>query len=67
MMVDTLKNKYSLPLLLKILSLPKSSYYYHKKIRQKNKYEEIRNKIKKIFEQNKSCFGYRRIHALLKK
>lgn len=67
MMVNTLKNKYSLPLLLKILSLPKSSYYYHKKIRQKNKYEEIRNKIKKIFEQNKSCFGYRRIHALLKK
>ena len=32
MMIDTLKNKYSLPLLLKMLELPKSSYYYHKKI-----------------------------------
>ncbi len=67
MMIDTLKNRYSLPSLLKILNLSKSSYYYHKKIRQNNKYKEIRNKIKEIFEQNKSCFGYRRIHALLKK
>ena len=32
MMIDTLKNKYSLPLLLKMLEIPKSSYYYHKKI-----------------------------------
>lgn len=67
MMIDTLKNKYSLPLLLEVLELPKSSYYYHKRINHKDKYTHLKNKIKEIFEINKSCFGYRRIHALLKK
>lgn len=67
MMIDTLKNKYSLPLLLKILELPKSSYYYHKKNHYTDKYVHLKKQIKEIFKQNRCCFGYRRIHALLKR
>ena len=67
MMIDTLKNKYSLPLLLKMLELPKSSYYYHKKNHYTDKYVHLKKQIKEIFKQNRCCFGYRRIHALLKR
>lgn len=67
MMIDTLKNKYSLPLLLKILELPKSSYYYHKKNHYTDKYVHLKKQIKEIFKQNRCCFGYRRIYALLKR
>lgn len=42
MMIDTLKEKYLLLLLLKILSLPKSSYYYHIKVNKIDKYKYIR-------------------------
>lgn len=67
MMIDTLKNKYSLPLLLKMLEIPKSSYYYHKKNHYTDKYVHLKKQIKEIFKQNRCCFGYRRIHALLKR
>lgn len=67
MMINTLKNKYSLPLLLKMLELPKSSYYYHKKNHYTDKYVHLKKQIKEIFKQNRCCFGYRRIHALLKR
>ena len=66
--IDALKNKYSLPLLLRKMHLSKSSYYYQKKaISTQDKYKELRLIIKKLFNDNKCRYGYRRIHALLKR
>jgi len=66
--IDVLKNRYSLPTLLRKLELSKSGYYYQEKVLgQVNKYENVRNKIITLFNENKHRYGYRRIHALLKR
>lgn len=66
--VDALKNKYSLPVLLKWLVLSKSSYYYQEAIMKKpDKYKDMRSKIRFLFHQNKQRYGYRRIYGLLKR
>lgn len=65
--VDALKNKYSLPKLLKIMQLPRSSYYYKEQKKPKPYQEEkLAARIKELFYENKSRYGYRRIHCLLK-
>ena len=65
--IDALKDKYSLPVLLIKLCMARSSYFYQEKVlRRKDKYLDIRRKIKDLFEENRECFGYRRIHAILK-
>ncbi len=64
--VDALKGKYSLPLLLKQLKLSKSSYYYQEAILKKqDKHSDIRKKLSALFHENSGRYGYRRIHALL--
>ena len=66
--IDVLKNRYSLPQLLQKLQLSRSSYYYQEKaIKQEDKYKHLRGKIIRLFGENKSRYGYRRIHALLKR
>lgn len=66
--VDALKNKYSLPVLLKWLALSKSSYYYQETIMKKpDKYADMRSKIGFLFHENKQRYGYRRIYGLLKR
>jgi len=64
--VDALKNKYSLPLLLRRLELSRSSYYYqHKQASAPDKYESLRCRIKVLFADNFQRYGYRRIHVCL--
>jgi putative transposase len=64
--VDALRNKYSLPLLVKSLKLSRSSYYYQHKIAlSQDKYNALRWQIKELFDKNSGKYGYRRIHALL--
>lgn len=66
--IDALKIKYSLPYLLKKLNLSKSSYYYQENaLLQPDKYYSLRIHIKELFAENKCRYGYRRIHALLKR
>lgn len=66
--IDALKIKYSLPHLLKKLHISKSSYYYQEKVLiQPDKYRSLRMHIKELFTKNKNRYGYRRIHALLKR
>lgn len=66
--IDALKNKYSLPKLLKKLSLPKSSYYYQENVlSSEDKYGELRLRITELFHKNRDVYGYRRLHALLKR
>ena len=68
MIIDVLKNKYSLPALLHKLQLSRSSYYYQvHAINKDDKYAEVRCRIIELFVENKERYGYRRIHALLKR
>ncbi len=66
--IDVLKNRYSLPLLLQKLQLSKSSYYYQEQsLKKEDKYTLLRVRVIELFTENKGRYGYRRIHALLKR
>ena len=66
--IDALKNKYSLPNLCRKLFISRSSYYYQEKaIHAEDKYHDIRTKICELFRNNYDAFGYRKIYALLKR
>lgn len=66
--IDVLKNRCSLPLLLQKLQLSKSSYYYQEQSLQKeDKYTLLRVRVIELFTENKGRYGYRRINALLKR
>ena len=66
--IDAMKDKYSLPQLLKLLQLLKSSFYYQiKAMKKPDKYYELRMNIIQLFQENRNCYGYRRIHSELKK
>ena len=66
--IDAVEDKYSLHQLLKCLCMAKSSYYYQRAVmKQSDKYAEIRIRIKIIFQENRNCYAYRRIHGELKK
>lgn len=66
-MVDALKDTYSLPELLGALGLARSSYFYHKaRLGLHDKYADVRHAMAEIFNSNHRCYGYRRIHAVLR-
>lgn len=66
--IDALKEKYSLPTLLRRFSLSQSSYYYQETVsRQEYKYNGIHRKIAELFLENKECYRYQQIHGLLKR
>ena len=66
LLADALKNEHSLKELLAYLKLPRSSYFYHRKIASlQDKYHRLKHRIKEIFEKSNKCYGYRRIHTVL--
>ncbi|ASS40958.1 hypothetical protein AXF21_02945 [Eubacterium minutum ATCC 700079] len=66
--IDAMKNKYPLPKMLRMMELSTSSYYYQVNARaREDKYALVRIEIKRIFKDIRSRYGYRRIHAELKK
>ena len=66
--IDALRNKYSLPKLCRKLCMSRSSYYYQETtIHAEEKYREVRIKICELFHNNYDAFGYRKIYALLKR
>ncbi|REG51612.1 transposase InsO family protein [Paraburkholderia sp. BL6669N2] len=66
MLVDVLKNTYTLSELLAVLGLARSSYFYHRaRLLVADKYAGARRVIADIFEVNHRCYGYRRIRAAL--
>lgn len=66
--IDAMKEKYPLPVLFRKMKLPRSSYYYQMKaLATEDKYKHIRREVDRIFMKNKARYGYRRIHAELKK
>lgn len=65
--IDALRSQYSLKLLLDVLHMSKSSYFYQKvAMSAPDKYADIRGKIKQAFDESSNRYGYRRIHAVLK-
>lgn len=68
MLIDALRSKHTLDDLLGALKLSRSSYYYQCAInRLEDKYERLKVRITELFRENNNCYGYRRIHQLLKR
>jgi putative transposase len=67
-LVDALKETYTLPELFAELSFARSSYFYHRaRLQASEKYVEVRSAIAGIFELNHRCYGYRRMQASLER
>ena len=57
-----LRHKFDLELLLDLTNMARSSFYYHQKQnRLPDKYKEIKELIKTIYQRHKGRYGYRRI------
>ena len=66
MVVQKLRQKHSLILLLEIAQLPRSTFYYHlKRLTKADKYAQTKEEIKVIYHENKGRYGYRRITTAL--
>ena len=66
--IDALRDKYRLKELLSVLHMSKSSYCYQENCLHKpDKYKELRTEVQTIFHTADKRYGYRRIHASLKK
>ncbi|ECH9259084.1 IS3 family transposase [Salmonella enterica subsp. enterica] len=64
---DVLRGSYPLKELLQILVLVRSSFFYHRAaLRSGDKYATIRIAMTEIFNDNYRCYGYRRLHAMLR-
>lgn len=64
---DALRETYPLAALLSILQLARSSYFYHRTaMRADDKYAAVRTVMAEIFNGNYRCYGYRRLHAMLR-
>ena len=67
-MIDALRNQYKLRDLLTSFGLSKSSYFCQKESLSKpDKYIALKQLIKSVFLENRKCYGYRRIHTILKR
>ena len=64
--INALRDTYKLNLLLEILEMAKSSYSYQVISLNNDKYFALRIKVKNIFNESSSRYGYRRIHSVLK-
>ncbi|WP_156411757.1 IS3 family transposase, partial [Ensifer sp. Root954] len=66
LLVDALRQIYALPELLTRLEFARSSYFYHRSLLGlDDQYAKLRQTIVSLFEANRNCYGYRRIHAAL--
>ena len=67
-LIDALRTSYPLKDLLVLVRMSKSSYFYQKEVHSKiDKYIELRKSVRTIFDENYRRYGYRRIHASLRK
>ncbi|MFS9000599.1 IS3 family transposase [Streptococcus infantis] len=65
--VQELITEFSLEILLKIIKLARSTYYYHvKQLDKPDKDQELKAEIQSIFTEHKGNYGYRRIHLELR-
>lgn len=65
--IGALRKKYKLQELLKVFHMAKSSYCYQQVVlTAPDKYSELRKKIRCVFDESSSRYGYRRIYISLK-
>lgn len=64
--INALRDRYLLKDLLKVLCMAKSSYCYQLAAMSNDKYADLRADIKDIFNQARKCYGYRRVHSVIK-
>ncbi len=65
MIIDALTCRYTIKQLLLSLQMAKSSYFYQCHAMKKDKYELVRQDLREVFTENRQCYGYRRLHAVL--
>ena len=46
--------------------MSRSTFYYHQSRKPDDKYADVKDKIVEIFQKNKSRYGYRRVHEVLR-
>ena len=63
--INALRESYRLKELLEIMCMAKSSYCYQVTAINTDKYVDLKAKIKDIFEESSSRYGYRRIHSVI--
>ncbi|MBR1590066.1 MAG: IS3 family transposase [Acidaminococcaceae bacterium] len=65
--IGALRHKYKLQELLNVFHMAKSSFCYQQAVlKAPDKYSELRKKIRCVFDESSSRYGYRRIHISLK-
>lgn len=62
-LVDQLKHKYSIKMILNVLEIPKSKYYRWK--HRNNEKDKVTQKVIELCEENNFTYGYRKITALI--
>jgi len=66
--IGALNGEYRLCELLNSLKMAKSSYFYQRSAALRpDKYEDLRSDVRSAFYENSQCYGYRRVHAVLRK
>ncbi|EGP69822.1 integrase core domain protein [Streptococcus mitis SK1080] len=59
--------EFSLDILLRVIKLARSTYYYHlKQLDKPDKDQELKAEIQSIFIEHKGNYGYRRVHLELR-
>lgn len=62
-----LRPNYPLDCLLKAAALPRSTFYYQvKSLQSKDKYARVKAQIRRVFDQHKGRYGYRRVTCALR-
>ncbi|MDD4834532.1 MAG: IS3 family transposase [Lutispora sp.] len=64
--INALRDNYQLKELLEVMNMAKSSYCYQVIAINNDKYDNLRKKVKDIFEDSKRRYGYRRVHSVIK-
>ena len=67
MVVQKLRQRHSLEILLSIAQLPRATFYYHlKRMNRTDKHKAAKEEITAIYHENRGRYGYRRITAELR-
>ena len=64
--IDALRGRYSLKILLAVMNMAKSNYCYQRLAIRYDKYSETRMEIKEIFKESRKSYEYRRIYLEFK-
>lgn len=66
MIILELRQKHSLPILLKLSNIPRSTYYNIANLEISDKYIDIKEKMIELFKKHKQRLGYRSMQDYLK-